>query len=413
MARFIVTLQPARGHLTPLLPYLRELHDRHDVLVATSAGFAPAVERAGLPVAACGVDWLEAEAEESFPGLQGVPPSELDLVWMQETFLGEPLPAMARDVRDLAEEWGADVVLHETWEYGGPLAAELLDLPHALLAVGGRLPPPVLGLLGGDALREHRRDLGLPDDDEPEQAPYRWACLSPVAPSWMMPGDVALPNEHFFAPTSVLADGAGEPPAWLDEFSDGQPIVYVTLGTVFNRTPGVMEVILEGLADGPWKVVATVGRTRDPAEFGTPPDKVRIESFVPHRELLPTCDAVVSHAGFSTTLDAVYAEVPHLAVPLFGDQSLHAAVVDRLGLGRLVDGEAMGANFAGLPQVVPDALTPETVRRSLEALLDSGGDHRPAIQALRNEIGALPGPGRFVALAERLATERRPLLRNG
>ena len=60
-----------------------------------------------------------------------------------------------------------------------------------------------------------------------------------------------------------------------------RPLVYVTLGTVFNARSGdLFERLLAGLADVPADVLVTVGRDVDPAEFGPQPAHVRVESYV-------------------------------------------------------------------------------------------------------------------------------------
>ena len=74
----------------------------------------------------------------------------------------------------------------------------------------------------------------------------------------------------------------------------GQPLVYVTLGTVFNR-PATFRALLDGL-DGSSALVTT-GRNVDPASLGDRPPNVRIERFVPQAQVLPRCAAVVAHAG--------------------------------------------------------------------------------------------------------------------
>lgn len=179
----------------------------------------------------------------------------------------------------------------------------------------------------------------------------------------------------------------------------------VTLGTVFNQTPGVMESVLDGLAQGPWAVLATVGPNRNPAALGPQAGRVRVEQFVPHADVLPFCDGVVSHGGFGTTIDALHAGLPHVVIPLTADQPLHAAAVDRLGLGRLVDWRVAELNPLGLPQVDPGSLTPAIVRDAVENVLRSAADHASAIARIQREIAQLPGPASFVDLVEDLATQ--------
>jgi len=59
--------------------------------------------------------------------------------------------------------------------------------------------------------------------------------------------------------------------------------------------------------------------------------------------------------------------------------------------------------------LTPDALTPETVRTAVRAVLADPSYRRNA-EALRDEMAALPGPEYGVALLERLAMEQCPIV---
>jgi UDP:flavonoid glycosyltransferase YjiC (YdhE family) len=54
-------------------------------------------------------------------------------------------------------------------------------------------------------------------------------------------------------------------------------------------------------------------------------------------------------------------------------------------------------------------LTPESIRRSALAVL-AAPSYRANAERIRDEIAALPGMERAVALLERLAMEQRPII---
>ena len=74
--------------------------------------------------------------------------------------------------------------------------------------------------------------------------------------------------------------------AWIDELSD-RPIVYVTMGTIYNRDASIFQTILAGLVGHDVSVVVTVGRDNDPAMLGPQPAHVVVRRFVPQAALLP------------------------------------------------------------------------------------------------------------------------------
>ena len=110
--------------------------------------------------------------------------------------------------------------------------------------------------------------------------------LSPPSFAWEEPFGDSIRLGHVPAAQE-------DSPAWLDELE--RPLVYVTLGTVFNK-PDLLRQLLDGL-DGSVSALVTTGRNVDPASLGSWPTNVRVERFVPQEQVLPRCAAVVAHAG--------------------------------------------------------------------------------------------------------------------
>src|SRR5205085_6936899 len=124
----------------------------------------------------------------------------------------------------------------------------------------------------------------------------RRLVLSPFPPSFRNPAFPLPPSAHSFDPFP----GAGR------ERPDGAPVVYFTLGTVFNLESGdLFARVLAGLRDLPVDVVATVGRQIDPEELGPQPEQIRLERYVSQWDVLPACSAVVSHGGSGSVLGAL------------------------------------------------------------------------------------------------------------
>jgi UDP:flavonoid glycosyltransferase YjiC (YdhE family) len=124
------------------------------------------------------------------------------------------------------------------------------------------------------------------------------------------------------------------------------------------------------------------------------PVSVRIERYVPLSLLLPRCDLVVCQAGFSTTVTALRHGLPLVLIPLGADQPLVAQQTARLGAG---------------PVLGPHERTPEAIRTAVRTSLATPTYRRNA-EWVRDAMSALPGPEHAVALLDRLAEERRPLV---
>jgi len=162
----------------------------------------------------------------------------------------------------------------------------------------------------------------------------------------------------------------------------------VTLGTIFNTESGdLLARIVGGVRELPVDVVATVGRTLDPAELGPQPSNVRVERFIPQSDLLPRCAAAVTHAGSGSVAGALAHGVPLVCVPIGADQPLNAARCVALGAGLALD---------------PLSLTPDGARAAVSRVLVEPA-YRRAAERLRDELAAQPPVAEAVGWIEALA----------
>jgi MGT family glycosyltransferase len=124
--------------------------------------------------------------------------------------------------------------------------------------------------------------------------------------------------------------------------------VYVTLGTVVNKLPGVFEAMLAALDGIDVNAIVTVGPDVDPERLGPQPPHVLVERYIPQALVLPRCRAVVAHAGAGTMLGALAYGVPQVLLPHGAEQHLNAEVCRRAGAALVlapgeVDASAIGA----------------------------------------------------------------------
>ena len=134
-ARILFTTQPGLGHLVPLLPVADGLRERgHSVVFATSASFADDVARAGHTSRPAGRAWLASTMATTFPEIVSRPPGPERYAWARKVvFASETARASLPDMATIARDWPADLIVREAAEYGGCLAAEMLDIPHAVV----------------------------------------------------------------------------------------------------------------------------------------------------------------------------------------------------------------------------------------------------------------------------------------
>jgi MGT family glycosyltransferase len=104
----------------------------------------------------------------------------------------------------------------------------------------------------------------------------------------------------------------------------GRPLVYVTLGTVFNTAVDLLRTLVEGVAALDVEVLVTTGQAVDPAMLGSQPAHVHAVRFIPQHDVLAAAAAVVCHAGVGTVYGALSVGVPLVVAPLAADQPICA-----------------------------------------------------------------------------------------
>ena len=384
----LVTTQPAHGHFRPLLPLIAALSEGgHEVRVATSAAFAHVVEAEGLRAEAAGLAWLESDRSTIPPELLPSPDIATVEAYFAHQFVRMTAERLARDVVALAATWRPDVLLRETTEFGGLLAGQALSIPVVAVQAGSpSLMTPSVLAAAGTALDEVRLRIGLSPD--PELTSIRSEVTIAFAPPALHDPMTPLPNNfRSFHPGRSSASRA-DVPSEIRARDASMPLVYATLGTVFNdprRGLPFFPVVIEALRDEPVRVVLIVGPDVDPALLGPLPPTMRALAYVPQRAVLDRCAIVVCHGGYGTVLDAIDAAVPLVVIPFGADQYINAESVERLRIGRMVDEEGLSAG--SLRAVVRDVL---------------GRDgFMSRIRSLRDAWRALPGPSEAAELVTR------------
>jgi UDP:flavonoid glycosyltransferase YjiC (YdhE family) len=393
--RTLFTVQPSIGHLHPLVPVAAALAAAgHEVAVCTSASFGPDVEAFGLPHIAAGLDWLTEDRStwQAFPPMP--PPGPEFAKFVVTVFADVTTAHMVPDLLGVARDWKPDLVVREAMEYGGAVVAERIGIPHVSVAGNGysAVDSPAVRYFPGNRLMvaepmaRHRAAVGLPPDPD-VLMPHRYLTLCFTPPSWDGPDAPRPANAVYLRHTSTVPPGA-ELPEWARQLPD-RPTVYASLGTVFNKTPGVLEAIIDALRDEPVNVIVAIGSDEDPGRFGPQPANVRLDTYLPQPLLLQQCDVFVTHGGFNSVKESLAAGVPMVVVPITADQPYNAERCAAQGVGRVID---------------PADRTPERIRDAVREVLTTA-PYRQNIRRVQAEMAALPGSAHLVDLLESVARQ--------
>jgi UDP:flavonoid glycosyltransferase YjiC (YdhE family) len=389
--RALFTTIPGLGDFHPLRPLARALVVAgHEVAFACSPSFCPTIEADGFRCLPAGLDWSSPEAQAAFAPFAALPPGKEQTAWVWEhIFCGQPAERLASDLCALYPVERFDVVVRESNEFGGYLAADVLGVPHVSVAADPYGSAYPRRHIFAAHLAGIRARLGLAADPDGD-ALYRYLHLACFPPSFVTPGEPVAPTVHFLRRVLIdgNGDGAEELPAWFETLPP-RPTVHATLGTVFHREPALVQAILDGLRDEPVNLIVAVGPDQDPAQYGAQPPSVRIERYLPHGQLLPRCDLVICHGGLNTVMAALSCGLPLVVIPLAADQPHNARRCVDLGVGTLID---------------PVAATPEAIRDAVRTVL-ADPRYQANARRLQAESEGLPGPEHGVALVERLVAQ--------
>jgi UDP:flavonoid glycosyltransferase YjiC (YdhE family) len=386
--KVLFTTHPGSGHWHPLVPLARALETAgHEVAFATPPGSRRGIEAAGFRTFPAGADDNEQEVQRLSEE------AKLDdEVWfhVKYVFAWTRARRSLPDLLDIIRDWRPDLVVRENTEFAGCVAAERAGIPHAALQI--TVAWTHFLEMVGENINRLRATVDLPPAEVAETL-YRYLLLFPRPPGLWNPAVPPPATMHPFRYTGFSQSGEEALPAWVAELEE-RPTIYATMGTDFNSMTEILSAILAGLGSEPVNLILTIGRDRNPEEFGPQPDNVHVERYIPQNLVLPYCDLVVCHGGSGTVMDAVSHGLPMVIIPIGADQPDNAQICAQAGVARIVQ---------------PSERTAANIRRAAREVL-SDPAYTENVRRLRGEIEELPGLDHAAELLQRLAVERAPLI---
>jgi MGT family glycosyltransferase len=167
-----------------------------------------------------------------------------------------------------------------------------------------------------------------------------------------------------------------------------EPVLYASLGTVFNAAPQLLRTFITALAPLGGTVIVATGQT-DPAALEPLPPNVLARRFVPQPEVLARAALFVTHGGMNSVNEALYAAVPMLVVPQGADQPMVAQHVAELGAGLSIrTQDVTEASVRDLAQHLLDDPRFRAAATTLQAAQEEAGGYRRAADELERYLHA-------------------------
>ena len=325
----------------------------------------------GFAAHPAGLDHEVARARfrEAMPDWESVPLADLCGTSSPDMFGRIRVPPMLADLGPILERWRPGLLIHDSAEMAGAIAAEVAGIPHVEHSFG-LLRPLAIRRAASDA---SRRSARLPASATRASAGSAERRISISA----RPGSSSRRSPSVPSVIRLRLLEIEEPPdpafeAWLAD-RDGRPLVYLTLGTVFNDVDRLRSIV-DAIDELDVDIVVTLGPGTDPSIVGARPEHVHVASFIPQPQVLRQEPGHDQPLRLGAMLGAIAASVPVLAVPQGADQFMNAGRIVEAGLGlrilpdELAPGRPPDATFGGARRRTVRGDAPRVLRTDLESM---------------------------------------------
>ncbi|MEO6084589.1 MAG: macrolide family glycosyltransferase [Umezawaea sp.] len=353
---------PAWGHVNPLLGGMAELTRRgHKVSCLATSDFADRVSEVAEPV-----------SYSSPMRARGASSATSDVTDVMPLALAETEAAFGA-LRRHAATRPPDIVVHDVMGWAGWLLARERGLPTVCSW-------PVFA--SNEHFSLHRDYATIQDEGSAAMVDFFGAVakfldsvgLDSVAPTELFESEPTHHVVHFprefqprgetfderftFVPPSVRAPERSSDAVWLDA---AEPLVVVSLGTIYHDNAEFFRTCVEAVARLGWPAAVALGGSVRREELGEVPEHVLLRERLPMIDALRNAAVLVGQGGMGSTLEALSYGVPLLLAPQMGEQRAVADRVEALGLGRRLDQPFTAAALErAIREIVQDA---EVARR--------------------------------------------------
>ncbi|RJQ68148.1 glycosyl transferase [Pseudonocardiaceae bacterium YIM PH 21723] len=388
---------PAYGHLNPVLAVARELVGRgHRVTIPAIAEFQEQVAASGAAAPLYSSPFMQGEeAKAMLAELKDKQPDRANPLKTMHSFLQEAFDTVPQ-FESIWDGDRPDVLVYDQSTFAGPMLADRWGVPlvgsFPALAANehysvwaedyAKLDQPAEFAELDRFLADGLAGLGLPAQTLGVLAARQPDLGISFYTRSFQPRGETFDGYEFVGPClTERVDHVGWKP------SGDRPVLYVSLGSIFNHQPAFFRAVIEAFRDEPWQVVIAIGQHVRPEDLGEIPPNVELHTLAPQLEILAHTSVFISHCGMGGTQEALAFGVPLLGIPQMTEQEGNARRVAELGLGEWLP-----------PTEVTAAKLREAVTR-----IAADRDIRDRLKEMRADIEAAGGARRAADLLEQRA----------
>lgn len=382
---------PAFGHTNPTIEVVRELTRRgHLVRYYSFSDFREKIEEAGATFISCDA-YLPALSKESERRLREVSTTEMSVKAFETTAMMDGV--LAEDVAKCRPS----VIVSDSVCFWGKLTAEKYGIPMVCSTTTFAFNQHSAKYLKNSPRELADMILGIPRLNRAirqlEPLGYHVKSALDIVQNKPETNTIVYTSKRFqpcaetFDPAHYCFVGPSVKRV-APAAKTGNPLVYISLGTVIENHPEFYRNCLDALAGEKLEVLISCGRTFDRAALGKLPENARVEPYVNQMEVLAKASLFITHCGMNSASEGMYMGVPELLLPLTGEQQAVAQRVTEMGAGRRIQKST--------------AKDPEKLREAILDALNSKELQHAALQ-MRKDFLACPGPSGAADFIEKIA----------
>ena len=375
MSRVLFVVLAEKGHVHPFIGPAQVLARRgHRVGFYSPCDLRGPLGRAGIREVYVGTDDQAPPDANRGPAFAALVRDRERLRRWIHAMLIASVPLEVQRLTALVAEFRPDVIVADPMAYAAPIVAARTGLPWAglstslnpvvpddwrseLIATTSALPRAELfAAYGVENARFRISDCLSPDLN----VVWSSEALVGAAPAGVRLAGASLP---------LAARGDEGEPLALDP---ARPLVFMALGSQIYHQPRMFEVVIEASRGQPWQLVLAMGGLADSMRA---PAGVQVLGYAPQLQLLARAQAMISHGGANSVMEALALGVPLLISPICNDQPHNARFVAAAGAGvtcdlSLASAEEVRGHLAAL---CSDGAARAAARRIADSYRSAGG----------------------------------------
>lgn len=361
MSKVLFLSIAAHGHVNPTLGLVSELIKQgEEIIYFCEEDFREKIEKTGAEFKSYKIEARKHNASKNMA---------IDKILDRINEMLKSSDELTKDILDQIKDEKFDYIIYTSMFPFGNAIAQILRIPSvssfAVFATPKELMSEHQELVDSKLIENHPAMATYKKVSRQLKEEYNVEMPHNIFELFFNKGDIniAYTSKYFVAHPEYYDDSFKfiGPPIYdrkenLDfpfEKLEGNRVVYISLGTVFNNTDSKLYDIFFKTFANTDNIVVMAAYNVDLSEFDVPNNFI-VRNYVPQSEILKHTDVAITHAGMNSTSDLLYNNVPFVAIPIGADQPYMAKRAEELGAAISLD---------------KDNLTPEILRNSVEKVL--------------------------------------------